>query len=358
MNILRTMVSVFFLLRFCAAAQATIQTDQPVITATAAKGGARVVTLSAARGAKIYYTLNGAQPGPASLPYLAPILVSTPLTVKAVALRSGATLSKVATYTFATKIPSGTLVWSEEFANPTEGNIAPNSATWTYDTGSGGWGNQELETYCAAGSNAAPCTTARPNAYIDPGGLLHIVARQASAGVYTSARMKSQNHISFQYGRFEARIRLPESQGMWPAFWLLGNNIETVNWPGCGELDVMEHIDGAKPGGEGHDWVAGSVHGPKLDGSRQYTAAGFSAAQWHVYGMIWTRGEVRYYVDSPAKVYATYTRSSVSGAWPFDDGPEFLILNLAVGGDWPGNPDSTTVFPGEMQVDYVRVYSN
>jgi beta-glucanase (GH16 family) len=192
------------------------------------------------------------------------------------------------------------------------------------------------------------------------------VAEQPSTGVYTSARMKSEGLFSFQYGRIEAHIKMPESQGMWPAFWLLGSNIITTPWPACGELDVMEHIDGSdSPAGgpgtgpaPGYDWVAGSVHGTGLDGGTQYHPTGFSAADWHTYGMIWTKGKIQYYVDDPSNIYATYTPSTQGGTWPFDAGPQFILLNLAVGGSWPGSPDATTVFPSEMQIDYVRLYTN
>jgi beta-glucanase (GH16 family) len=251
-------------------------------------------------------------------------------------------------------------VWSDEFTNSTGANAQPNPLVWTYDTGPGSicCGNSELEYYCAPGSSASPCDAANPNVYADTSGILHIVARQPSAGVYTSARLKSQGLFSFQYGRIEARMMLPESQGMWPAFWLLGNNIATISWPACGELDVMEHIDGSNPLSEGYDWVQGSVHGTGLNGGIQYHPAAFSAAAWHTYGMIWTKGEIDYYVDDPANIYATYKSSTMAGTWPFDAGPQFILLNLAVGGSWPGSPDGSTVFPSEAQVDYVRVYTN
>ena len=202
------------------------------------------------------------------------------------------------------------------------------------------------------------CDPANPNAYADTSGILHIVARNPSAGVYTSARLKTEGLFSFQYGRLEARLMLPESQGMWPAFWLLGNNIVTNPWPACGELDVMEHINGSNPQNEGFDWVQGSVHGTNLNGGIQYHPAGFSAAAWHTYGMIWTKGQIQYYVDNPSNIYATFTPSTQTGTWPFDAGPQFVILNLAVGGSWPGSPNAGTPFPSEMQVDYVRVYTN
>jgi beta-glucanase (GH16 family) len=147
---------------------------------------------------------------------------------------------------------------------------------------------------------------------------------------------------------------------MWPAFWLLGNNIVTENWPACGEADIMEHIDGSNPpingAGPGYDWTQSSIHGTNLSGGVPYTVTGFSAATWHKYGMIWSKGKVEYYVDDPSIVYETFTPGT--GTWPFDQGPQFVILNLAVGGTWPGNPNSNTVFPSTMQVNYVRVYAN
>ena len=338
---------------------AQTQAAAPTIAATAAQNGAQVVSLaSTTPGATINYTMDGSTPTAASQIYQAPFLVASNLTVKALATAAGLTASAVTSQSFSPNIPSGTLVWSDEFANTTTGPAQPNPQVWTYDTGNNGFGNQELENYCAWGSNVSPCSAASPNAYTDTAGYLHIVARQPAAGVYTSARMKTQGLFSFQYGRLEARIKLPESQGMWPAFWLLGNNIVTVNWPACGELDVMEHIDGSNPQNEGFDWVQGSIHGANLNGGIQYHPSGFSATGWHTYGMIWTKGQIQYYADDPANIYATFNANTQAGTWPFDDGPEFLLLNLAVGGNWPGPPDATTVFPSEVQVDYVRVYTN
>jgi beta-glucanase (GH16 family) len=335
------------------------QAAAPTITTTAAQNGAVVVSLaSTTSGATIYYSLDGSTPSVSSSQYLAPLLVASNLTVKAIATASGDSASSVTSQSFAPNIPSGTLVWSDEFSNSTSANAQPNPLVWTYDTGNSGFGNQELENYCAWGSATSPCNPASPNAYLGTDGYLHIVAEQPSAGVYTSARLRTQGLFSFQYGRIEARMMLPESQGMWPAFWLLGNNIATINWPACGELDVMEHIDGSNPQNEGFDWVQGSIHGTGLNGGIQYHPAGFSAAAWHIYGMIWTQGQIQYYVDSPANIYATFTPSTQAGTWPFDAGPQFVILNLAVGGDWPGSPNATTVFPSQMVVDYVRVYTN
>jgi len=335
----------------------------PTLTTAQAQNGAQIVTLKdTTSGATIYYTLDGSAPTTASQVYQAPFLVASTLTVNAIATASGYTTSTVATQSFTPGIASGTLVWSDEFSNSGTTNALPNTQTWTYDTGFQCCGNNELETYCAAGSAISPCDPSNPNAYLDTSGILHITARNPSGTTYTSARLKTEGLFSFMYGRIEAKILIPESQGMWPAFWLLGNNIVTLSWPGCGELDVMEHIDGSNPENAGYDWIAGSVHGgtsaSEANGTQQYHPSGFSAAAWHTYGMIWSKGQVEYYVDDPTNVYATFTPATFPGTWPFDQGPQFIILNLAVGGSWPGNPDATTVFPGDMQVDYVRIYTN
>lgn len=344
----------------------------PTITTAQAQAGASIVTIAdSTSGATIYYTLDGSTPTSSSQVYQAPFLVSTNMTVNAIAATSANGTSAVATQNF-TAAQSGQLIWSDEFNEANGSNVAPSASTWTYDTGFQCCGNNEQETYCAPTSNTAPCSTSNPNAFVGTDGYLHIVAMNPSGTTYTSARMKTQGLFSFMYGRIEAKIMLPESQGMWPAFWLLGNNITKVSWPACGELDVMEHIDGANPplsaGGAplGYDWIAGSVHGgtsgsAELNGTQQYHANGFSAADWHVYGMIWKKGEIDYYVDTPTNIYATFKSTDATWAnnmWPFDAGPQFVILNLAVGGDWPGNVDSTTVFPSSMLVDYVHIYAN
>jgi beta-glucanase (GH16 family) len=250
-----------------------------------------------------------------------------------------------------------TLVWSDEFNGATAPS-APDAKNWTYDTGAGGWGNQELETYCAYGSATAPCDPKNPNAYVGTDGYLHIVARNPAAGVYTSARLKSQGLRSFQYGRIEARIKMPEGQGMWPAFWMLGDNITTVQWPASGEMDIMESI------GKTPSTNYGSIHGTGFTG----TAIGASYSLpngekfgdgFHTFGIIWSPKKLQYYVDSPTNVYATYIPANLppGAVWPFDAGKFFFILNTAVGGAWPGPPDKTTIFPQQMLVDYVRVYA-
>lgn len=350
-------------------------TAAPTITTTAnaqtgVQGGAEIVSLaSTTAGAIVYYTVDGSTPTSSSQQYQAPFLVASNLTVKAIAIAAG-TSSTVSSQTFTLNIPSGTLVWSDEFTSSSSTPAQPNPLIWTYDTGNSGFGNNELENYCAWGSSTSPCSTTSPSEYVAayPGtdGALYIVAQQPSAGVYTSARLKTQGLFSFQYGRLEFRSLVPEAQGFWPANWLLGDNIATVNWPACGEQDVLERVNAvATP-----DWNEGSVHGTGFTGGTglgtqyNFPSGQTAGGEFHTYGMIWSPNNVQYYIDSPSNIYATYTTSSLTplndgAVWPFDGGQSnFIILNLAIGGDYPGPPDSSTPFPSEMLVDYVRIYTN
>jgi beta-glucanase (GH16 family) len=344
-----------------------VLTPTPTISGSAndngAQNGAAIVTLSdAAAGAKIYYTLDGSAPTTAAQIYEAPFLVDSNLTVKAIAVAAGLPQSAVATLAFAPNIASGTLVWSDEFNEATTANTAPNPLFWTYDVGAGGFGNAELEHYCAYGSAVSPCVASAPNAYVGTDGYLHIVAQQPSPGVYTSARLKTQGLFSFQYGRFEVRVQVPEAQGFWPAAWLMGNDITTLPWPGCGEMDVQERVDAA----DTPDKTVGSIHGTGFTGGNIgttfYFPTGQTAATFHTYGMIWSPGSVAYYVDDPSTPYATFTPASVANypgsVWPFDTGPSFVLLNLAIGGNYPGSPNGSTPFPAQTLVDYVRIYKN
>jgi beta-glucanase (GH16 family) len=238
--------------------------------------------------------------------------------------------------------PSWKLVWHDEFNGP-----ALDTTIWTFDTGGGGWGNAELEYY----------TNRSTNARVDSGNLI-IEARQEPMGgrAYTSARIKTSplRGGAWQYGRIEARIQIPRGQGMWPAFWMLGDNIGTVGWPTCGEIDIMENI-GSEPGR-----VHGTVHGPGYSGAQGVThfydlPGGAFADAYHVFAVEWAPTLIRWFVDSVQ--YHSVTPIGVPGPWVYDH-PFFIILNVAVGGSWPGSPDATTVFPQLMHVDYVRVYQH
>ncbi len=338
--------------------------DVPAISTTTAQNGAVIVTLKTTTpGATIYYTVDNSTPTTSSQVYEAPFLVASNRTVKAIAAGATNSASSVSARNFTPNIASGALVWSDEFDSSVNKG-QPNPQVWTYDTGNDGFGNHELETYCAWGSNSAPCSAEKPSAYVAPDGYLHIEAQQITPGVYTSARLKSQGLFSFQYGRFEVRARVPEAQGLWPAAWTLGNNIRTVDWPASGEQDVLERVNAAKS----PDWNEGSIHGPGFIGNIGLGTiynfpSGQTAAGWHTYGMTWTKGTVSYYVDDPGHPYVTYTKENIKGlsgaVWPFDAGQSnFILLNLAIGGDWPGSPDAATRLPAEMLVDYVRIYAN
>jgi beta-glucanase (GH16 family) len=243
-----------------------------------------------------------------------------------------------------------TLSWSDEFEGPAGATV--DATKWTFDVGGGGWGNKELESY-----------TDRPkNAHLSGDGSLVIdVLRERHAGPdgiareYTSARLKTQGLFSQTYGRFEARMKLPQGQGIWPAFWMLGVDITSAGWPGCGEIDILENR-GREPG-----IVHGTFHGPGYSGGEGIGAPfGLPAGQtfaddFHRFAVEWEPNVVRWYVDS--QLYETRTPADLppGGRWLFDH-PFFLLLNVAVGGSWPGYPDATTVFPQQMLVDYVRVY--
>jgi beta-glucanase (GH16 family) len=242
-------------------------------------------------------------------------------------------------------LPGWTLVWSDEFDGPA--NQRPDSSKWVSETGGNGWGNNELEYYADRAENAA----------LDGNGVLVITARSESfmGRNYTSARLKTQGKFEHRYGRFEARLRIPKGQGIWPAFWMLGNDIGSVSWPTCGEIDIMENI-GREP-----TLVHGTIHGPGYSGGNgigdPYSLPGNApfADDYHVYAIEWETTEIRWYVDG--NLFATRTPAELPGGarWVYDH-PFFIIMNVAVGGQWPGNPDGTTQFPQEMRVDYVRVY--
>jgi beta-glucanase (GH16 family) len=247
--------------------------------------------------------------------------------------------------------PPWTQVWADEFSGPA--GAAVDTAYWRHDLGDGcpnncGWGNNEREYYTAAADNIA----------LNGDGQLAIVARVAPAGLtcyygsclYTSGKITTRGKISVVPGRVEARIRLAAGQGLWPAFWMLGDNIGTVGWPACGELDIMEN-KGSQP-----TLTSSAVHGPGYSGNTPFAhPQETSATDFHVYAVEWDFQSIRYFVDD--RLHYTVSRADVQtrGSWVFDQ-TFFVILNQAVGGHFDGHPLSDAIFPATMLVDYVRVY--
>jgi beta-glucanase (GH16 family) len=244
------------------------------------------------------------------------------------------------------------LAWADEF-NGADGAPA-DPAKWTALVGGDGWGNAEREYYTAESANVH-----------QQGGSLEITA--STAGIegkscwygpctHTSARLETKGKFEQKYGRVEARIQIPRGQGTWSAFWMLGANIDAVSWPACGEVDIMENV-GKEP-----KLVHGSMHGPGYAGGGALTheyalPSGVAfAADYHLYAVEWDAKGARFYVDDA--LYETRApEDAPSGAtWAYDH-PFYLLLNLAVGGTWPGDPDATTEFPATMKIDYVRAYA-
>jgi beta-glucanase (GH16 family) len=243
------------------------------------------------------------------------------------------------------KVPPGwTLVWQDEFSATTGTAVDKNK--WTHETGGHGWGNHELEFY----------TDRVSNSYQSNGSLvIKVLKEQFNSRDYTSARLTTKSSFTTTYGKIEARIKIPRGQGIWPAFWMLGVDIDKVHWPACGEIDIMENI-GKEP-----SIIHGTLHGPGYSGGKGPTSSyvlpkrEVFADSFHVFAVEWEPEMIRFYCDG--KLYSTRTASDLPAGtkWVFDH-PFFIILNVAVGGDWPGSPDATTSFPQEMLVDYVRVY--
>ena len=233
------------------------------------------------------------------------------------------------------------LVWEDEFEGPAD--QLPNASDWGFDIGTD-WGNAQLEFDTDRASNAS----------LDGQGNLRIVARREAFGgrEYTSARMTTEGKREFREGKFEARIKLPTGQGIWPAFWMLGADLPAVGWPQSGEIDVMEYR------GQEPSVVHGSLHGPGYSGgqalTRRYTLpTGRFDDDFHVFTVTWTANEIRWYVDG--ELYHEIKPEFAQGPWVFNK-PFYLILNVAVGGGFVGAPNASTTFPQTMLVDWVRVY--
>ena len=252
--------------------------------------------------------------------------------------------------------PSGqwVQVWSDEFTGPAGAGI--DTTIWRYDTADGcsqsncGWGNNEEEYYSKSTANIA----------LNGQGQLQIVARVAPAGLscyygacrYTSAKITTQGKVWVSPGRVEARIKLAPGQGLWPATWLLGKSIETVGWPAGGELDIMENH------GSDITTTSSAVHGPGYSGNTPFAhglARGTLDPGFHRYAVEWDSLHIQFFVDNTVHYVVSKTDVQQYGNWVFDQ-PFFLILNLAVGGNFDGDPQSDAIFPATMQVDYVRVF--
>ncbi len=241
------------------------------------------------------------------------------------------------------------LVWSDEFET-----IDP--ASWSFETGGHGWGNQELQ-YYTDGGNASVQYDLMAGSRV----LVIEARRGAPAGAqcwygacqYSSSRIVTRGRREFRHGRIEARMRLPQTQGIWPAFWMLGGNFGTVGWPHSGEIDIMEHV-GFEP-----TLTHGALHGPGYSGNTPFAGTHDLGqrvdAAYHVYAVEWDAQGVRWFVDGRQFHAVTRAQVEARGPWVFDQ-PFFLLLNIAVGGSWPGSPDAGSQFPQRMYVDWVRVY--
>ena len=238
--------------------------------------------------------------------------------------------------------PGYSLVWQDEFDS--EGAI--NSSFWTNEIGNSGWGNNELQYYTEGTNNA-----------FQTGGNLIIEAREEgfNGAPYTSARLVTLNKYSFTHGRVDIRAKLPEGQGIWPALWMLGSNFQSIGWPACGEIDIMELVghQASRVHGTAHWGNQGQGYSIYQTGTYNNPTGDNFSEEFHVFSLIWEPGVMRWYVDD--NLYHTITNADVNGNYPFDL-DFFFIFNIAVGGNWPGYPDETTQFPQRMYVDYIRVF--
>lgn len=238
--------------------------------------------------------------------------------------------------------PGWKLVWSDEFEA-----AALNRKNWTFDLGANGWGNKELQRY----------TSDPTNIFLADGDL--VIQAVKTGTNYSSARIKTQGLQSWQYGKIAARMKLPFGQGIWPAFWMMGANIKTEGWPRGGEIDVMEMIGG----GEGRDdtvygtlhWQENGKHTSKGSGPHRIPNGQFLQQDYHVFELEWSASEFIWKIDGNAYFRMPIDTKTKPGMAAFQK-PFFILLNLAVGGAWPGYPNEKTVFPQQLRVDWVRVY--
>ncbi len=230
-------------------------------------------------------------------------------------------------------------MWVQDFEGPA--GQQPDPLVWAYDLGGGGWGDQQLQVYTDAPANAA----------LDGAGHLVITARREADGTISSARLTTRNSFGTRFGRIEARIKVPGGAGTWPAFWMLGTDIDEVGWPGCGEIDVMEHV-GTDPR-RSH----GTIHGPGFSGLAGGVGMAIDAGadlsdDFHDYAVVWDESGITWLLDD--REHHRLTPSDVPGPWPFRHA-FFLLINLAIGGDWPGGRTSDPDLPAELVVDWIRV---
>lgn len=274
---------------------------------------------------------------------ISPYLTRMVYSLAILSLLAGCALSAPVTPTSTPiPVPDGwQLFWNDEFDGK-----SIDLTNWTYDLGGGGWGNGEMQVY----------TNAPENARVE-NGLLIIEGRKEtneSGGFqFTSARLKTQGLQTFQYGRIEARIKVPAGKGLWPAFWMLGENFPVVGWPDCGEIDIMEYV-GREP-----DLIIGTMHGPGYSGAvglSKWNRQNYNIADdFHAYAIEWDANQISWFYDG--EKYSTYTRDDVGDRqWVFDQ-PFFIILNLAIGGTLGGLVAPDTQFPAQYLVDYVRVFN-
>jgi beta-glucanase (GH16 family) len=323
--------------------QGTAYTDT-LVTAVDNTDGAIAVTTSGAVGTEPgTYTLTYTARDAAGNPATATRTVT--VTAPAVCIAStddstdpSLTIPSYYGYTSAQTYSGYSLVWSDEFSG-----TSLDQDSWTFETGNSGWGNNELQYY-------------RPENTCVREGLLIIEAKEESFGgaAYTSSRIKTQDKQSFRYGRIDIRAVTPEGQGLWPALWMLGQSFSTVGWPNSGEIDIMEMIGGSGRENTTHGTIHWSDNGSHTYYGGELTLADGEtlASVFHVFTIIWDSNSITWYIDDIQVHFMDITPASMAA---FRE-EFFFIFNVAVGGNWPGSPNATTVFPQRMLVDYVRVF--
>jgi beta-glucanase (GH16 family) len=259
----------------------------------------------------------------------------------------------------------GDPIWSDEFDGAAL--QLPDPSKWNFDLEKQvGLGNHEREIYCSPwDAHSRECDPRHPNAFMDGAGHLVLRAAKNANGIWTLARITTKGLKNFQYGRIEARMKLPAGAGLWPSFLMVGADSDAVGWPASGSVDIVENVS-ITPGsnGLGPTMIRATLHGPRYFGGNGLwhdykfpNGARVDDGSFHTYGVIWSPGMVQFYVDDPANIFFVQDASDLpeGGEWVFDH-PFFLMMNLALGGEWPGDSNATTPNPADMLVDFVRVY--